>query len=897
MLSVLDRYRDKCTDSKYWIGELTVWLQGFYTHKKIYNFTKSDVQNSVKANSENDIINVAKHTINEKVETFPVNNVTLYTTEEKMASNIVHWYAYKPVNDTIQHDDKNIIESVSGTAGSAYANKDATLYIYKSTQVSDFTTEYIGNITLDENGCFNLSNIQTREEISKETGDFTVAVAVKGETNAIITGTISAPKPESYTVTFVNSTDETDENGNIIYNTISEQNVVPGGAAELPDENNIPVKEGYHFVCWNLSTDIVNGNMTVQAIYDKNEYAVVFVDWDSRKLEIKKVKYGEPFTAPEHPKPADDVDVEWVIGDGGDENAVTLNEWIANGGTVTEDMIISARYTLKHFAISVIDLSASPNPEKDITEIENNNSDDPAAGLPTNNEVFKYDDILPLEEYEKYYSPDCIFMGWKNAATGEYLDSIEVESDMTIYPVFQFAETVEIPTASVATGEYDTAQSVTLSCDTETAVIYYTTDGSDPATSETATEYTAPITLTKSTAFQFCAMALGMNNSGTVAELYAINTATSGVRYHLVTVYSNLPQDEGAYYQALIKDSTKLNASAFGQIEGYTYNGLFTDAEGEDEFDANSDLIVSETTLYAIYTPLQFTATFEDYDGTQLGTSTVDYGTAAQAPDVPAREGYVFIGWDSDDYEYLTADKTFTAQYCPEDEYARISLIKSAVTRSAGDNLTLKYVITPAELSDTDVLWETNNPEVATVDQNGCVEFLSEGSATITVTVLATGENSECFVTVTPNPDTTLFLGRGSVLGIDEDRYLRGTTPDSNTVGAIREDFANEPEKIVFTDANGTVLSDIDTVGTGVIIKLMDGDTVMDEVIVAMTGDINGDGAINIIDATAVQKHAAEIITLEGEKFVAADTNGDGSVNVKDATIIQKHIAKLLEVI
>ena len=60
-----------------------------------------------------------------------------------------------------------------------------------------------------------------------------------------------------------------------------------------------------------------------------------------------------------------------------------------------------------------------------------------------------------------------------------------------------------------------------------------------------------------------------------------------------------------------------------------------------------------------------------------------------------------------------------------------------------------------------------------------------------------------------------------------------------------------------------------------------------------LSGDADGDGAVNIKDATAIQKHSAGIITLAQSNEVSADTDGNASVNVKDATAIQKHIANI----
>ncbi|MBE6738592.1 MAG: starch-binding protein [Ruminococcaceae bacterium] len=60
-------------------------------------------------------------------------------------------------------------------------------------------------------------------------------------------------------------------------------------------------------------------------------------------------------------------------------------------------------------------------------------------------------------------------------------------------------------------------------------------------------------------------------------------------------------------------------------------------------------------------------------------------------------------------------------------------------------------------------------------------------------------------------------------------------------------------------------------------------------------GDADLNGTVNIKDATAIQKHAASLITLEGIALIQAEVTADGIVNVKDATAIQKFVAGLLE--
>ncbi len=60
-----------------------------------------------------------------------------------------------------------------------------------------------------------------------------------------------------------------------------------------------------------------------------------------------------------------------------------------------------------------------------------------------------------------------------------------------------------------------------------------------------------------------------------------------------------------------------------------------------------------------------------------------------------------------------------------------------------------------------------------------------------------------------------------------------------------------------------------------------------------LLGDVNLDGKVNIRDATAIQKHLANIETIEGLGKPAADYNGDGKITIKDVTAIQKKVANI----
>lgn len=60
-------------------------------------------------------------------------------------------------------------------------------------------------------------------------------------------------------------------------------------------------------------------------------------------------------------------------------------------------------------------------------------------------------------------------------------------------------------------------------------------------------------------------------------------------------------------------------------------------------------------------------------------------------------------------------------------------------------------------------------------------------------------------------------------------------------------------------------------------------------------GDCDGDSYVTIKDASLIQKHTADLITLTEEQLSTSDVDGNGRVNIVDATWIQKKIASICD--
>ncbi|MCL1901302.1 MAG: InlB B-repeat-containing protein [Firmicutes bacterium] len=108
---------------------------------------------------------------------------------------------------------------------------------------------------------------------------------------------------------------------------------------------------------------------------------------------------------------------------------------------------------------------------------------------------------------------------------------------------------------------------------------------------------------------------------------------------------------------------------------GYNFSGWFYETNAETEF-SEDDSFISNKTVYAIWTPYNFTISFDlNYDTIDaIGSFNIDYDASVGILPSPARSGYNFEGWYDNEQSQLqnntiynfTQNIILTAQWSPK---------------------------------------------------------------------------------------------------------------------------------------------------------------------------------------------------------------------------------------
>lgn len=153
----------------------------------------------------------------------------------------------------------------------------------------------------------------------------------------------------------------------------------------------------------------------------------------------------------------------------------------------------------------------------------------------------------------------------------------------------------------------------------------------------------------------------GMGN-----QAYAVEDADIGLVPLVDVEYSwtgDVPAGAALPQGKTVTSGTNCTAENISEVEGYTFDGWYTDAALTKTF-ADESQILDDTMLYGKWTINKYTITFDTDGGSEIAPIKQNYGTDVTVPADPTKEGYTFTGWDTEIPATIPAkDITVKAQW------------------------------------------------------------------------------------------------------------------------------------------------------------------------------------------------------------------------------------------
>jgi len=351
--------------------------------------------------------------------------------------------------------------------------------------------------------------------------------------------------------------------------------------------------------------------------------------------------------------------------------------------------------------------------------------------------------------------------------------------------------------------------------------------------------------------------------------------------------------------------------------------------------------------------------------GDKMGSVVTEYHKPGELVTIDAktRPGYTFDGWqvgiDAMDVTKVSADGTISSFIMPEYNQriqakwklngtrvnvAGIRLNQENISLNAGETTQIKADVFPENATDKVVIWTSSNPLVASVDKNGVVSALSEGTAEILSRTLEPSDKqftAKCKVSVTGSIEPAEPIPFGERIEAESYTTQSGTDTENcseggkdvayiengDYIGFKNVDFGDGAECIDFRvgsnggnnsievhlgSPNGKIIGTLNVNSTGgwqtwetqkccidktsgvndIYLVFKGGDgylfnlnwfCINDNVI----GDCNADGNFTIADAVMLQKWLLAVPDVKLANWKAADLCEDGVIDTYDLIMMK----------
>ena len=201
-----------------------------------------------------------------------------------------------------------------------------------------------------------------------------------------------------------------------------------------------------------------------------------------------------------------------------------------------------------------------------------------------------------------------------------------------------------------------------------------------------------------------------------------------------------------------------------------------------------------------------------------------------------------------------------------------VTLDRTALSLTEGDTFQLSATVKPLNASDPTVTWTSSNTSVATVDSDGVVTAVKEGSAT--VTAKAGDKTATCSVHVTKKavPVTSVSLNKTSLSLTEQDTYQLTAT--------VKPDDATD--KTVTWSSTNTAVATVSS--NGLVTAVKEGSANIVAKAGGKTANCMVDVAMKVTPVTSVSLSNTSLALTETETFQLTATVNPSNATDKTVT-------------
>ena len=220
-----------------------------------------------------------------------------------------------------------------------------------------------------------------------------------------------------------------------------------------------------------------------------------------------------------------------------------------------------------------------------------------------------------------------------------------------------------------------------------------------------------------------------------------------------------------------------------------------------------------------------------------------------------------------------------------------IGIDATDIVLEIGDEFNLNVIIYPEDATNKQVIFTSQNNNIASIDNNGKIIAKNIGNTKIIIKSLDTNIEKSINIQVIEKLDENeLVFDESLIINANE---IYGLDYKNNTVNDIKNLIKTNYDIKIF-NYKDEELKEIDFVGTGSKIRIYKDNNFLREYQLILYGDVNGDGKINSVDLLVLQRHILEIEKVDGLFLKAGNINKNGkNPNSVDLLFIQRHILNL----